>query len=460
VSKVLAIAWREFISTVATKGFIIGVLFTPLLILVAILGIGYLMNEKPPKIDGELAVIDPTGRLTEDVARRVSPEAISARWEEEREEIAEVTPEPLRRMAEAGGAGATEAALEQAFGQVPHVRVVELPETADLEAEKNALHAATEESGGRLAVAVIHGNAIDPGPDGEWGNYDLYVRPKLDDRIEDEIKGALGDSILDARIRARGLDPEEMKSLTHVGRVRSVTVTEEGEQETNEILNTMLPAGFMILLLMSVFMGGQQLMTTTVEEKSSRVVEMLLSACSPMQLMAGKILGQLCVGFVIMALYAGLGLSALFSFAVAGLIDPMLFLYLILFYLIAYFIIGSMMAAIGAAVNELREAQSLMTPVIVIVMIPWILWMPITRNPDSTVSVVLSFIPPINTFVLMLRMTSTTPPPAWQVWLSIAIGIASVYGALWVAAKVFRIGLLMYGKPPNLATLVRWVRMA
>jgi ABC-type Na+ efflux pump permease subunit len=179
-----------------------------------------------------------------------------------------------------------------------------------------------------------------------------------------------------------------------------------------------------------------------------------------MQLMAGKILGQLCVGFVIMALYAGLGLSALFSFAVAGLIDPMLFLYLILFYLIAYFIIGSMMAAIGAAVNELREAQSLMTPVIVIVMIPWILWMPITRNPDSTVSVVLGFIPPINTFVLMLRMTSTTPPPAWQVWLSIAIGIASVYGALWVAAKVFRIGLLMYGKPPNLATLVRWVRMA
>jgi ABC-2 type transport system permease protein len=121
---------------------------------------------------------------------------------------------------------------------------------------------------------------------------------------------------------------------------------------------------------------------------------------------------------------------------------------------------ASLMAAIGAAVNEMREAQTFMTPVMLTMVIPWILWAPISRDPNSVFATTMSFIPPVNTFVMMLRKTATTPPPDWQVWLSIAIGIASVYGALWFAAKVFRVGLLMYGKPPDFKTLIRWVRMS
>ena len=93
-------------------------------------------------------------------------------------------------------------------------------------------------------------------------------------------------------------------------------------------------------------------------------------------------------------------------------------------------------------------------------MLPWILWMPISRDPNSVFATVASFVPPVNTFVMLLRMTSTTPPPLWQVWLSILVGLVSVYCALWVAAKVFRVGLLMHGKPPDFRTLARWVRMA
>jgi ABC-2 type transport system permease protein len=222
----------------------------------------------------------------------------------------------------------------------------------------------------------------------------------------------------------------------------------------------LLPAGFMILLLVSVMTGGQYLLTTTIEEKSSRVVEVLLSAVSPMQLMTGKIIGQMAVGLVILGIYAGMGVAGLVSFAMLGLLDLMLLVYLLIFYVIAYFVLASMMAAIGSAVTEMREAQTLMTPVMVMIMIPWLLWLPITRNPNSTFAVVTSFIPPINTFVMMLRMTSTSPPPLWQVWLSIAIGLVSVYAALWFAAKVFRVGLLMFGKPPNFATLIKWVKMA
>jgi ABC-2 type transport system permease protein len=217
---------------------------------------------------------------------------------------------------------------------------------------------------------------------------------------------------------------------------------------------------FMGLLLISALTSGQMLLTTTVEEKSSRVVEVLLSAVSPMELMTGKILGQMAVGFLVLALYAGLGLAALFSFAMLGLLDPMLIVFLVIFFILAYFTIAAFMAAIGSAVNEIREAQTLMTPVMLVIMIPWILWMPISREPNSMLAVILSFIPPMSNFVMLLRMTSTAPPPVWQVGLSILVGAAGAAIAVWCAAKIFRIGLLMFGKPPSFGTLIKWVRMA
>ena len=110
--------------------------------------------------------------------------------------------------------------------------------------------------------------------------------------------------------------------------------------------------------------------------------------------------------------------------------------------------------------NELREAQTLLTPVMLVMMLPMMLWMPISRDPNSTFATVLSFLPPVNPFVMMLRLGSSVPPPAWQVWLSIGIGMVSAVAAVWFAGKVFRIGLLMHGKPPNFMTLVRWVRMS
>jgi ABC-2 type transport system permease protein len=206
-------------------------------------------------------------------------------------------------------------------------------------------------------------------------------------------------------------------------------------------------------------LSGQYLLTTTVEEKSNRVVEVLLSAASPMELMVGKILGQLCVGLLVLVLYLGLGILALLSFASLGLLDPVLIVFLLVFYLLAYLSIGAFMAAVGSAVNEMREAQGLMTPAMLVIMIPWFLWMPISQDPNSTIATVLSFIPPLSNFVIMLRLASTTPPPLWQTLLSMVVGAAGGVASLWFAAKVFRIGLLMYGKPPTFGTLLRWVRM-
>jgi ABC-2 type transport system permease protein len=176
--------------------------------------------------------------------------------------------------------------------------------------------------------------------------------------------------------------------------------------------------------------------------------------------MAGKILGQMGVSFVVLALYIGLALLLLVSFALFGLLDVSLVFYLVVFFVITYLTMGSLMVAVGAAVNEMREAQALMMPLTFTMMLPYLLWVPITSQPNSTFSTVISFIPPVNTFAMLLRLTSSAPPPIWQVWLTIVIGVASVGAAVWVAAKVFRVGLLLHGKPPDFATLVRWVKAA
>ncbi|MCD4747970.1 MAG: ABC transporter permease [Thermoanaerobaculales bacterium] len=456
--KIVHIAVREFLSTVLTRGFIIGVLVTPLMIAVMIILMPLLMNEQAPRIEGEIAVIDPSGEVHQGLADYLKPEAIAER----RGALKEFASEQMQKMP--GGAAneaLAEPTLNALLGEVPNLDIVQRPADFDLESEKRLLTEEGPTEDRRLALIVVHEDAVQR-QDGEenFGSYDFFVREKLDDRIVDEVRSGLRHAIVDARIRTTDLDRDYIEALTQVPRVRSTTVTEEGEKETNEVVNMLLPAGFMILLLVSVLTGGQYLLTTTIEEKSSRVVEVLLSAVSPMQLMTGKILGQMGVGLVILALYAGMGIVGLVSFALLGLVDLALLIYLLIFYVIAYFVLASMMAAIGAAVTEMREAQTLMTPVMVTLMIPWLLWLPITRNPNSIFATVTSFIPPINTFVMLLRMTSTSPPPTWQVWLCIAIGLISVWGALWFAAKVFRVGLLMFGKPPNFATLIKWVKMA
>jgi ABC-2 type transport system permease protein len=211
---------------------------------------------------------------------------------------------------------------------------------------------------------------------------------------------------------------------------------------------------------MGVMGGGGQLLTSMVEEKSSRVVEVLLSAVSPMELMAGKLLGQMGASLLGMCIYLAMGMAMLSFFALLGMLNYSLIFFLILFFIITYLVMGSLMMAVGAAVNDMKEAQGLLAPLTILFIIPWMLWMPISADPNSGLSVVMSFLPPVNTFAMLLRMASSTPPPLWQVWLSIAVGIGSVFCALWFAAKVFRIGLLMYGKPPNFATLIRWVRAA
>lgn len=467
MKRILYVAAREFTATVMTKGFVFGVLITPAMIGLLIYFMPRLITKAPPKMEGRIAIVDPTGSVPTALGAYLSPERFAERRAKERHKIEQSTPDAVRRQAAASPAAqaAMRQSVDSALGEVPHLQVVAVDPGVNLEDAKTPLKTVLPKSGAgastQLALVVIHPDAVRIA-DGQtaFGTYDLYVRSKLDDRLVDDLNAGLREAIIGARLAAAGIQADRVKGLTDVEKPTSKTVSAEGEEETNEVLNALLPGGFMALLLVSVLMSGQYLLTSTVEEKSSRVVEMLLSAVSAMELMTGKVLGQMAVGFVVLALYAGLGLLALVSFASIGLIDPWLILYLVIFYILAFFTTAAMMAAVGSAVNEMREAQSLMTPVMMFLMIPWLLWLPISRDPNSLLAVVLSFVPPLNSFVMLLRMSSVAPPPMWQAWLSILVGIAGVYASLWFAAKIFRVGLLMFGKPPSFATLVRWARMS
>lgn len=460
MKKVLHIAAREFVGTVATKGFIVGLLLMPALIMLIAIAAPRLFGQRNFRAQGQIAIVDPTGVVTTELRTAVDPTTMEARRAEDARRALTTAPPPVRALAQAAGANSSQA-FEIILGQIPNLTVVSQPLGADLQQGKEWLKQEEPGAARHLALVVIQADAVVPASGSlTYGAYDLYVPPNLDNRIENVVHQSLREAIVAARVGAEKLNRSRIDAMMRVDRAPSVTVTKNNERPTVSGFNQALPFVFAGLMVFGILLGGQGLLTSTIEEKSSRVVEVLLSAVSPLELMAGKLIGQLGVSLVVLGVYAGMGMAALLSFALFGLLDPWLLFYLVVFFVIAYTVNASLMLAVGAAVNEMREAQSLNMPILLTLMTPWILAQPIGRDPNSTFSTVISFIPPVNTYIMLIRMASSTPPPLWQVWLSIAIGVASAGATVWFAAKVFRIGLLMYGKPPNFATLIRWARAA
>lgn len=457
--KVLHVAVREFIATVTARGFLFGILLTPVLVLLMVFLLPRLTAKNAPRVDGTVAVIDISGEVAPGLARYLSPAAIRERRLEELRRLRAFASSEIGDGAAAGALIGS--SLEEPPDEVPRLTVAALPPGADLEREKERLKlplSPRPAEGALLALALVPAGAVTR-EGGRFEDYNLLVRDGLDDRLVDELHEGLEDSIRGARLRDSGIEPGLVAELARVERPHPRVLTEEGERRSNRVLNQILPISFMVLLLISVLTSSSSLLTTTIEEKSNRIVELLLSALSSRQLMTGKILGQMAVGLVILVLYAGMGIAALASFTLTGLVDPVLLLFLLIFFVLSYFTVAALMAAVGSAVSELRDAQPLMTPIMTVFMVPWLLMVPISSHPNSLMAVVLSFIPPIGSFVTLLRMASNTPPPVWQVALAVAASAAGACASLWFAAKVFRVGVLMYGKPPTLRTLVRWARV-
>jgi ABC-type Na+ efflux pump permease subunit len=454
--KIALVAGREFMAAVTNKGFVIGLLIMPVMFAVLVVAMPRLMTASGrEQVRGEVAVVDPTGLVAPALRDTLSVAAIAARRQR-------FLTRALQDVAGSPGEAVVRNQQDamRISGATPEFHLVERPATADVAAEKRWLAAPPAGDLRPLALVVIKPDAVRPASgQTQYGSYDLFVPPNTGERLENEVRDGLQDAIVKARLSARQLDIADVEAMTAVKRLPSITVGAV-ERQTSVGFNRFVPFVFVGLIVFGVMIGAQTLMTSTVEEKSSRVIEVLLSAVSPLELMAGKVLGQMAVSLLVLAIYVGIGVLMLTSFAMIGLLDPWLIFYLVVFFLITYFLFASVFGAIGAAVNEMREAQALVTPVMLMLMVPWLMAAPVAREPNSTFAIALSFIPPVNTLAMMIRMASTSPPPVWQVWATIGVGLAAACAVTWVAAKIFRVGLLMYGKPPNFATLLRWARQA
>ncbi len=470
ISKISRVAGREFASTAITKGFIIGALVLPA-VLAAIMPLVILltMSAQPPADTGTIYVLDRSADVSETLVDRLAPDEVEARWKERFDDVKEFAKNAIP-MAE-GQKDQIDQQIDQASKTIrfPEFRVIPAGPDAsidELKAELQEQVASGAKSKGDLetilAIIDIDADSTRKVNDEEgYGGFQVFLRPKLNDETVSEIKDGVRWSIRQRRYENAGIDRTQVLEISDVDERASQEITEEGEKKASTGITTfIIPVVSMVLLLIASMTGGQYLLTTTIEEKSNRVVEVLLSACSPMELMTGKIIGQMCVGLSLLVVYSWLGIFALFFMERMDLIDWTTIVLIFVFFILAYFMFASLMAAIGSAVNDMREAQSLMTPVIMMMMIPYFFFTPVIRAPNSMLSTITSFIPPISPFIMIMRIASNDPPPVWQTALVILVNAIAVVVFLWFAAKVFRVGLLMFGKPPNLRTLIKWVRMA
>jgi ABC-type Na+ efflux pump permease subunit len=220
----------------------------------------------------------------------------------------------------------------------------------------------------------------------------------------------------------------------------------------------MVPFFFMFLMFAGTVGANQHLLTSVIEEKNSRIVEVVLSSVSPFQFMAGKILGLSAISLTVVCFWGLAAYGAATYHGMTGIVNVTNVGYFLIYFVLGYLLFSSIFVAIGSACNTLKEAQSFMMPVMLVLVMPMIAWMYFTQHPNALWSVVLSFIPPVTPMVMILRLSARPDISLVQIFASIIVLAASVPLVMWASARIFRTGILMYGKPASPRELLRWLR--
>jgi ABC-2 type transport system permease protein len=270
------------------------------------------------------------------------------------------------------------------------------------------------------------------------------------------------------RIEREGIDLKVAGWLQESVLFKARKVDKRGSQVEISSVDTArqwAPMVFVYLLWVAIFTNSQALLTNTIEEKSTRVIEVLLSSVSPFELMAGKIAGMAASGLTVVGTWAiciGIGLAVVPGMlggkdaSFGGIIvDPLYLLSFLFYFLSGYLLYASLLVGIGSVCNSLKEAQNLMLPIMIPLMLPLMAMVLVSQDPNGTFARVMSFIPLFTPFVMMNRAAG--PPPLWEYLATTVLMVVSVYLAVRGAGKVFRIGILMTGKPPRLREIVRWM---
>jgi ABC-2 type transport system permease protein len=417
MDKLKAIIKREYLTRVRSKGFIIGTILSPLLMSSFIL-IPILIGRSGGQDKYQIVALDQSGDAL--LFERLTLALASTKPGQPQYEI-------LRE---------------------------EIDSQEQLDARRQALSQ-------RVADKQLDGYLILPPDALRQEEIRFYAKNATGFSNRARLEGALRNAISDRRIALEGLDAERIHNLT-----RSVDLTVVNARGESEGGRVMLALILMMFIYITVLLYGVTVMRGVMEEKQSRIVEVLLASVRPFDLMLGKVIGIALVGLTQYAVWAasGLALSAIAAggaIAVAGFDMPKipvsLMIFFITYYLLGYFLYAALYAMIGAMVSSEDDGQQFVLPVTMTFAMSFILSTLALRNPNGLAVTILSLIPFFGPSLMFLRI-ALGAVPAWQIATSIILFVVTIIAVTWIAAKIYRVGVLMYGKRPTLPEVAKWLK--
>ncbi len=283
---------------------------------------------------------------------------------------------------------------------------------------------------------------------------------------KDRMQGAIGHAMVREELVKRGATNEQIAALLKDVDLKTLQV-KNGKAVAADASKSFWGAYLMAFVLyFAVVFYGVNVAQSVVSEKTSRVFEVLLASAKPESIMLGKLLGVGAVGLTQMAVWIVLLLllsaSSLFStLATGGLaaygVTPLQLIFFVLYFVLGFFFYSSLSAGLGATVSQESEVQQFSMLIVLPQVLALVLIVYILGNPGAWPVVLLSLFPPCTPIVMCLRMAAMAVP-AWQLALSLVLMVASIYGMAWLASRIYRVGILMYGKRPTLPEMLRWLR--
>ena len=424
------IAKREYLQRIRSKGFWIATLILPLFTLAAtVLPTLLLANSKTEQ---RVVVIDETGRVASQLAATKSQKQNKG---------------------------------QQRVAQFEFV--IEKP-AADLAAQRAELdrRVLAKEIG---AWIWIDQEVLTADPDADV-EVEYHAKNVSNFVTQDELRDDLSSVVRRVRLADAGFDPDRVGALLERVDLDTIRVSETGSRSEGGIAGAAFAYILFLLLYMVLVIYGQQVMQGVLEEKGSRIIEVVLSSVKPFELMMGKLTGICLVGLtqfgiwlltlvVVSAPGVIASIGALPEGVTLPTVTPVMVLHFLLLFVLGFFIFSTLYAAVGAAFNNLQEAQQVAGVLVTFLVIPVILMVRIINDPSSTFAVVTSMIPLFTPLLMTLRI-SLEMPPLWQILLAYALTFIFLVGMVWVCARIYRVGVLMYGKKPTFQELWKWIRYA
>jgi ABC-2 type transport system permease protein len=416
MDKTISIIKREFKTKVFTKGFLIGTLIGPIFMIGIALGPAYFFNISEKKAM-EIKIVDETGIL-------------------------------FNRLA--GTFNDTLDNGEARFILIPvdPLNYNENPKDYQQKIER-------EESS---VLLVLPEHLI------EGGDITFYSRTVSDIDLIQLIRRRINEDVNKIRLEQAGFDPEKIKKLTSQIGIKTKKMVKGKAEEKGFGQEFFTAFIFLLILYMTILLYGAGVMRSVLEEKTSRIIEVLLSSSNSFNLMMGKIFGVGGAGLVQYGIWTILAFTVFFFISGTSLeiaqhikISPNVFLAIIVFFVLGFFEFSTLYAAVGAMCSSQEDAQALSTPVTLLIIIPFIISFTVINDPSSTLAQVLSLVPFFTPMLMFLRIILATPP-FFEIMLSIVINIVAILIFVWISAKIYRVGILMYGKRPTVPEIIKWIR--